>query len=136
MFTVRRSNRRTVNNSSLFTFHFLVNCHPEQGEALRTASGRRTDDLQPLEKGDHWIDLALGEFPLFVKKNHAVPLCPGGESSELLDDTTFTLLGQIEQEGTLSLYRDDGTTTDPDFESGLTQIALVPDKFLSRIVNV
>ena len=93
-------------------------------------------DLQPLEKGDHWIDLALGEFPLFVKKNRAVPLCPGGESSELLDDTTFTLLGQIEQEGTLSLYRDDGTTTDPDLESGLTQIALVPDKFLSRIVNI
>ena len=93
-------------------------------------------DLQPLEKGDHWIDLALGEFPLFVKKNHAVPLCPGGESSELLDDTTFTLLGQIGQEGTLSLYRDDGTTTDPDLESGLTQIALVPDKFLSRIVNI
>ncbi|QUC66081.1 glycoside hydrolase family 31 protein [Aristaeella hokkaidonensis] len=92
-------------------------------------------DLQPLEKGDHWIDLALGEFPLFVKKNRAVPLCPGGESSELLDDTTFTLLGQIEQEGTLSLYRDDGTTTDPDLESSLTRIPLVPDKFLSRIVN-
>ena len=93
-------------------------------------------DLQPLEKGDHWIDLALGEFPLFVKKNRAVPLCPGGESSELLDDTTFTLLGQIEQEGTLSLYRDDGTATDPDLESGLTRIPLVPDKFLSRIVHV
>ena len=72
-------------------------------------------DLQPLEKGDHWIDLALGEFPLFVKKNRAVPLCPGGESSEL---------------------RDDGTATDPDLESGLTRIPLVPDKFLSRIVNV
>ena len=93
-------------------------------------------DLQPLEKGDHWIDLSLGEFPLFVKKNHAVPLCPGGESSELLDDATFTLLGQIEQEGTLSLYRDDGTTADPDLESGLTRIALIPDKYLSRIVNV
>ena len=93
-------------------------------------------DLQPLEKGDHWIDLALNEFPLFVKKNHAVPLCPGGESSELLDDTTFTLLGQIGQEGALSLYRDDGFTTTPDLEKGLTQIPLVPDKFLSRIVNV
>ena len=92
-------------------------------------------DLQPLEKGDHWIDLALGEFPLFVKKNRAVPLCPGGESSELLDDTTFTLLGQIEQEGSLSLYRDDGTTASPDLESSLTGIPLVPDKYLSRIIH-
>ena len=93
-------------------------------------------DLQPLEKGDHWIDLGLNEFPLFVKKNHAVALCPGGESSELLDDTTFTLLGQLEQEGILELYRDDGLTTSPNLEAGLTRISLVPDKFLSRIVKI
>ena len=93
-------------------------------------------DLVPLEKGDHWIDLALGEFPLFVKKNHAVPLCPGGESSELLDDTRFALLGIIEQEGAYELYRDDGETSSPHLESGLTRIPLIPDKSLSRAVNV
>ena len=93
-------------------------------------------DLVPLEKGDHWIDLALGEFPLFVKKNRAVPLCAGGESSELLDDTAFTLLGQIEKEGVLELYRDDGRTTSPDLESGLTRITLVPDNSLTRKVKV
>jgi alpha-glucosidase len=108
---------------------------PEDMLLVRFRSGKDYD-LIPMARGDHWIDLALNEFPLFVKKNHAVPLCPGGESSELLDDTTFTLLGQIEQEGTLSLYRDDGTTADPDLESGLTNIALIPDKYLSRIVNV
>jgi len=93
-------------------------------------------DLLPLEKGDHWIDLALGEFPLFVKKNHAVPLCPGGESSELLDDTAFTLLGIIEQEGAYELYRDDGKTSSPDLESGLTRIPLVPDNSLTRSLNI
>ncbi len=93
-------------------------------------------DLVPLEKGDHWIDLALGEFPLFVKKNRAVPLCAGGESSELLDDTAFTLLGQIEKEGVLELYRDDGRTVSPDLESGLTRITLVPDNSLTRKVKV
>ena len=55
-------------------------------------------DLVPLEKGDRWIDLALNEFPLFVKKNRAVLLCPGGESSEFLDDARFTVIGQIEQD--------------------------------------
>jgi len=93
-------------------------------------------DLVPLEKGDHWIDLALGEFPLFVKKNRAVPLCAGGESSELLDDTAFTLLGQIEKEGVLELYRDDGRTVNPDLESGLTRITLVPDNSLTHKVKV
>ena len=71
-----------------------------------------------------------------MKKNHAVPLCPGGESSELLDDTRFALLGIIEQEGAYELYRDDGKTSSPDLESGLTRIALVPDQSLTRKVNV
>lgn len=108
---------------------------PEDMLLIRFRSARDYD-LVPLEKGDHWIDLALGEFPLFVKKNRAVPLCAGGESSELLDDTAFTLLGQIEKEGVLELYRDDGRTTSPDLESGLTRITLVPDNSLTRKVKV
>ena len=108
---------------------------PEDMLLIRFRSSKDYD-LVPLEKGDHWIDLALGEFPLFVKKNRAVPLCAGGESSELLDDTAFTLLGQIEKEGVLELYRDDGRTTSPDLESGLTRITLVPDNSLTRKVKV
>lgn len=108
---------------------------PEDMLLIRFRSAKDYD-LVPLEKGDHWIDLALGEFPLFVKKNRAVPLCAGGESSELLDDTAFTLLGQIEKEDVLELYRDDGRTTSPDLESGLTRITLVPDKSLTRKVKV
>ena len=108
---------------------------PEDMLLIRFRSARDYD-LVPLEKGDHWIDLALGEFPLFVKKNRAVPLCAGGESSELLDDTAFTLLGQIEKEGVLELYRDDGRTTSPDLESGLTRITLIPDNSLTRKVKV
>ncbi len=108
---------------------------PEDMLLIRFRSAKDYD-LVPLEKGDHWIDLALGEFPLFVKKNRAVPLCAGGESSELLDDTAFTLLGQIEKEGVLELYRDDGRTVSPDLESGLTRITLVPDNSLTRKVKV
>ena len=89
-------------------------------------------DLVPLEKGDHWIDLALNEFPLFVRKNRAVFLCPGGEYSEELDDSRFTVLGQIETESAYDLYRDDGLTSDPDLAAGLTRISLSPDGKLKR----
>ena len=92
-------------------------------------------DLVPLAAGDHWIDLALNEFPLFVKKNHAVLLCPGGESSELLDDTRFTAIGQIEREAVYELYRDDGKTAVPNPDSGLTNLRLVPDGELKRSVQ-
>ena len=107
---------------------------PEDMLLIRFRSGQDYD-LVPLEKGSHWIDLALGEFPLFVKKNHAVFLCPGGESSELLDDTRFTVLGQIERESVYELYRDDGKTAAPSLGSGLTEIKLVPDNALTRALS-
>ena len=106
---------------------------PEDMLLIRFRSGKDYD-LVPLAKGDHWIDLALNEFPLFVKKNRAVLLCPGGESSELLDDTRFTALGQIETESVYELYRDDGKTAAPDLGSGLTKVVLAPDSALSRAV--
>jgi len=105
---------------------------PEDMLMIRFRSARDYD-LLPLEKGDHWIPLALGEFPLFVKMNRAVLLCPGGESSELLDDTSFTLLGQIEQPGAYELYRDDGKIASP--EDRVTKVSLVPDNLLTRSVQ-
>ena len=92
-------------------------------------------DLLPLSRGDHWIDLAPGEFPLFVKKNSAVLLCPGGQSSEELDDTRFTALGWIEKEAACRLYRDDGLSASPDLRSSLTTVMLEPSEGFSRPVE-
>ena len=91
-------------------------------------------DLIPLEKGDHWIDLKISEFPLFVKKDRAVLLCAGGESSETLDDTRFTALGWIGKETVYELYRDDGKTADPEPAGGITRITLAPGKELKQDV--
>ena len=93
-------------------------------------------DLVPLEKGDHWIDLGLNEFPLLVRKNRAVLLCPGGEYSEELDDSRFTVLGQIETETAYGLYRDDGLAPDPDLAAGLTRIPMFPDGKLKRNITL
>ena len=59
-----------------------------------------------------------------MKKDHAVLLCPGGESTGLLDDTRFTVLGQIAREGVYELYRDDGISADPDLASHITPVPL------------
>ena len=108
---------------------------PEDMLMIRFRSGKDYD-LVPLEKGDHWVDLALGEFPLFVKKDHAVLLCPGGESSELLDDTRFTVIGQIEKETVYELYRDDGKTAAPDLGSGLTKVIFSPVTSLQTVRDI
>ena len=81
-------------------------------------------DLVPLDKGDHRISLGLNEFPLFVRKNHPLLLCAGGESSETLDDRHFTVLCRMDRDVGYSLYRDDGENPDPDLARGLTDVAL------------
>ena len=82
-------------------------------------------DLVPLSAGDHWIDCGLREFPLFVKKDHPVLLCPGGQCSGMLDDGTFTALCMTEREISYDLYRDDGTDPSPVLGEHLTK-AVIP----------
>ncbi len=81
-------------------------------------------DTVPLDRGDHWISLSLQEFPLFVRKDHAVLLCPGGESSETLDDRTFTVLSRTDGEICYRLYRDDGTDPRPSLQDHLTAVTV------------
>ena len=81
-------------------------------------------DLVPLPKGDHRVDLRLNEFPLFVKRGHAVLLCPGGDSSEALDDRTFTALCLSDREVHYDLYRDDGSDPAPVLAEHLTPVTV------------
>ena len=84
-------------------------------------------DLVPLDRGDRWISLRLNEFPLFVKKNHPVLLCAGGESSELLDDRRFTAVCRMDRDAAYGLYRDDGFDPRPVLEDRLTRVTLPAD---------
>ena len=81
-------------------------------------------DLVPLSAGDRWISCGLREFPLFVKKDHPVLLCPGGQCSEMLDDRTFTALCMTDREVSYDLYRDDGTARNPVLAEHLTKVVI------------
>ena len=83
-------------------------------------------DLVPLDKGDHRINLKLNEFPLFLKMNHPLLLCAGGESSETLDDRHFTAICRMDRKVAFDLYRDDGLDPDPVLARGITGITLDP----------
>ena len=100
---------------------------PEDMLMIRFRSASDYDRVS-MSRGDHWIPLALNEFPLFVKKNHAVLLCAGGESSETLDDRHMTVLAHADKPIGYDYYRDDGMTPDPDLRQGLTRVTLDPAK--------
>ncbi|MBR6164511.1 MAG: alpha-glucosidase [Clostridia bacterium] len=90
-------------------------------------------DLLELPPGDHRISLSLGEFPLFVRKNHAVLLCPGGDSSETLNDHDFTALCLADRPVSYDLYRDDGTDPAPLLSEHLTRVSLAPADRVAKI---
>lgn len=48
---------------------------------------------EPMEKGIHYIDVALNEVPLFVKKGHKIPLCMPAMRTTLLDLKNIEYVG-------------------------------------------
>ena len=49
---------------------------------------------------------------IFIKPNHLVPLCSGGEYIEALDENNLELCGCIKDEISYELYQDDGLSKD------------------------
>ena len=94
---------------------------PEDMLMIRFRSAEDYDCI-PLAKGDHWINLAMNEFPLFVKKGHVIPLAKGAECVAQVDATKLTLLGWLEHGTAFTLYDDDGESMDIDLDKGLTLI--------------
>ena len=79
-------------------------------------------DLIPMAAGHHWIDLALNELPLFIRRGHFIPLAKPAEYVEGIDASRLTLLGWLDGNAALSLYDDDGLSTGVSLDKGLTDI--------------
>ena len=65
-----------------------------------------------MEKGHHYIEVELEEMVCFIKPNHFIPLCSGGEYIEALDESHLELCGFIKDEASYELYQDDGFSKD------------------------
>ncbi len=79
-------------------------------------------DLVPMDKGHHWIDLQMNEFPLFIRKGQVIPLAKGAECVAQVDSKHLTLLGWLTHGTAFTLYDDDGESAQIDFEKGLTLV--------------
>ncbi len=79
-------------------------------------------DLVPMDKGHHWIDLKMNEFPLFIRKGQVIPLAKGAECVAQVDSKHLTLLGWLTHGTAFTLYDDDGESAQIDFEKGLTLV--------------
>lgn len=69
-------------------------------------------ETKRMEKGIHYIHVELNEVPLFIRKNHFLPLAAAAECVDDLDEEDLTLLGWITEKSEYLLYHDDGYTRD------------------------
>ena len=67
-----------------------------------------------LEKGVHYVEVALNEIPLFIRKVKCIPVAEAAECVAALDTKNMQLLGYEGAEYTL--YEDDGVHKDYDRE--------------------
>ena len=79
-------------------------------------------DCVPMTAGHHWIELALHEFPLFIRRGHILPLAKAAEYVAGIDASALTLLGWVDTNAALTLYEDDGESEVIDLSAGLTEI--------------
>lgn len=65
---------------------------------------------QVLEKGHHYVEVALDEVPLFIRKDKCIPVAKAAQCVEKMDTTNLELLGYEGAEYTL--FEDDGVHKD------------------------
>lgn len=71
-----------------------------------------------MEKGIHWIDVALNEIPLFIRSGKCIPVADAAECVDEINYDTIRLLGYDGEE--YALYNDDGVHKDYDNEKNLS----------------
>ena len=65
---------------------------------------------ETMEKGVHYIDVALNEVPLFIRRGRSIPLAEPAECVDELDTENLTMIGYTDSE--YKLYDDDGLHKD------------------------
>lgn len=96
---------------------------PEDMAMIRFRSAFDYDTV-PMKRGHHWLDLAMNEFPLFIRRGQVIPLARAAQYSEGIDVSALTLLGWLDRGTAITLYEDDGVTTDIKLEEGLRVISV------------
>ena len=66
--------------------------------------GAYTEEV--LEKGHHYVEVALTEGPIFIRSGKCIPVAEVAENVEALDTAHLTMLGYKGAE--YVLYEDDG----------------------------
>ena len=72
-----------------------------------------------MDHGHHYIEAALDEVVLFVRRGHILPLASGGKNTAEVDWDHLEFCHFAESGTVYELYNDDGTEKNPDLNDGI-----------------
>lgn len=84
-------------------------------------SGENVTVKEEMKKGHHYIEVAMDEVPLFIKKGAVLPLCKPALSTEKLDLNSLQLIAYGDN-AKFNLYTDDGISKN--YSKALTEITV------------
>lgn len=84
-------------------------------------SGENVIVKEEMKKGHHYIEVAMDEVPLFIKKGAVLPLCKPALSTEKLDLNSLQLIAYGDN-AKFNLYTDDGISKS--YSKALTEITV------------
>lgn len=88
-----------------------------------TLSGSQICRQTVLQQGDHYINVGLNEVPVFIRRNHILPLCESAACTDRLDRSRLSLIGFVPEQAVYQLYDDDGISSNCSM-SGLIEITV------------
>lgn len=81
---------------------------PEDMKMIRFQSLSDREEIV-MEKGHHYIEIALNQVVLFIRPDHILPIAAkGGQCVEEVDFNSLTLLNYVKEGAEYTYYQDDG----------------------------
>lgn len=99
---------------------------PERMKLIRFKEGGIIEE-EILERGHHYINIALTEVVIFLRPDHLLPLAEGGQCVDDIDFDNLQYLSFAEKEAVYEYYHDDGYTKDYENPSHRTTITITKD---------
>ena len=77
-----------------------------------------TKEEEILEKGDHYVEVALTDVIFFIRPDHLIPMAKGGQCVDEVDFDHPECIGFVENAAEYEYYNDNGY--EKDYEIRLT----------------
>ena len=87
-----------------------------------------TKEEEILEKGDHYVEVALTDVIFFIRPDHLIPMAKGGQCVDEVDFDHPECIGFVENAAEYEYYNDNGYEKDYENPAHITVFRMEAEK--------